>query len=221
MDFLRSVRAPGRLAGGPRLYFCQPLLNLTEPGTHPAAAQCSGPEELNPLGWSHRWLSRSPAPIRAMRCCTAAATFAGTSTEAEGVAEIELCATAEQAAEALQRVVSAGMRPTIRSGGHCYEDFRGQQSGWCDPGSEPAEYGWHARRRNTLPHQPRAATGRSVLSTCTSGMGDHSRRQLLQRWGRRPHQRGRLRCALAAARPDHRLACRQSKSSRSTAKGMS
>src|SRR5271156_6892457 len=43
--------------------------------------------------------------------------------EAEGVAEIELCATAEQTAEALQRVVSAGMRPTIRSGGHCYEDF--------------------------------------------------------------------------------------------------
>jgi FAD/FMN-containing dehydrogenase len=43
--------------------------------------------------------------------------------EAEWPAEIELCASAEQAAEALQRVVSAGMRPTIRSGGHCYEDF--------------------------------------------------------------------------------------------------
>jgi FAD/FMN-containing dehydrogenase len=43
--------------------------------------------------------------------------------ETERVAEIELCATAEQAAEALQRAVSAGMRPTIRSGGHCYEDF--------------------------------------------------------------------------------------------------
>src|SRR5580704_14526678 len=37
--------------------------------------------------------------------------------------EIELCETAEQAAEALQRVVNAGMRPTVRSGGHCYEDF--------------------------------------------------------------------------------------------------
>ena len=24
---------------------------------------------------------------------------------------------------ALQRVISAGQRPTIRSGGHCYEDF--------------------------------------------------------------------------------------------------
>src|ERR1700684_3418172 len=43
--------------------------------------------------------------------------------EAETAAEIELCETAEQAAEALQRIVNAGMRPTIRSGGHCYEDF--------------------------------------------------------------------------------------------------
>jgi len=43
--------------------------------------------------------------------------------EAEGAAEIELCETAEQAAEALQRLVNAGIRPTIRSGGHCYEDF--------------------------------------------------------------------------------------------------
>ena len=42
---------------------------------------------------------------------------------AEYPAEISLCETAEQAAEALQRVVKAGMRPTIRSGGHCYEDF--------------------------------------------------------------------------------------------------
>ncbi len=42
---------------------------------------------------------------------------------AENAAEISLCETAEQAAEALQRAVSAGMRPTIRSGGHCYEDF--------------------------------------------------------------------------------------------------
>ncbi len=42
---------------------------------------------------------------------------------AEAAAQIELCSTAEQTAEALQRVVKAGMRPTIRSGGHCYEDF--------------------------------------------------------------------------------------------------
>jgi len=42
---------------------------------------------------------------------------------AEGVAEIELCASREQAADVLQRAVSAGMRPTVRSGGHCYEDF--------------------------------------------------------------------------------------------------
>ena len=43
--------------------------------------------------------------------------------KAEAAAEIEMCETAEQAAEALQRIVSAGLRPTIRSGGHCYEDF--------------------------------------------------------------------------------------------------
>jgi FAD/FMN-containing dehydrogenase len=42
---------------------------------------------------------------------------------AEAAAEIELCETVEQAAEALQRTVTAGVRPTIRSGGHCYEDF--------------------------------------------------------------------------------------------------
>jgi FAD/FMN-containing dehydrogenase len=30
---------------------------------------------------------------------------------------------AADTAEALQRVISAGQRPTIRSGGHCYEDF--------------------------------------------------------------------------------------------------
>ena len=42
---------------------------------------------------------------------------------AEAAAEIVLCESAEQAAEALQRAVSAGMRPTVRSGGHCYEDF--------------------------------------------------------------------------------------------------
>jgi len=40
---------------------------------------------------------------------------------AEAAAEIELCETAEQTAEALQRVVNAGARPTVRSGGHCYE----------------------------------------------------------------------------------------------------
>ncbi|WP_434642098.1 FAD-dependent oxidoreductase [Achromobacter piechaudii] len=36
---------------------------------------------------------------------------------------IELCDTPEQAAAALARIVAQGKRPTIRSGGHCYEDF--------------------------------------------------------------------------------------------------
>ncbi|MFL6447940.1 MAG: FAD-dependent oxidoreductase [Bryobacteraceae bacterium] len=36
---------------------------------------------------------------------------------------IELCESSEEVLAALQRVVDAGRRPTIRSGGHCYEDF--------------------------------------------------------------------------------------------------
>src|SRR6266849_10952744 len=43
--------------------------------------------------------------------------------EADAVGRIEICETPEDAADALQRIVSAGLRPTIRSGGHCYEDF--------------------------------------------------------------------------------------------------
>jgi FAD/FMN-containing dehydrogenase len=41
----------------------------------------------------------------------------------EGVSRIEICESSTDAAEALQRIVSAGLRPTARSGGHCYEDF--------------------------------------------------------------------------------------------------
>jgi FAD/FMN-containing dehydrogenase len=44
-------------------------------------------------------------------------------TKEEAASRIELCETAEAAAEALQKMVRAGMRPTVRSGGHCYEDF--------------------------------------------------------------------------------------------------
>jgi FAD/FMN-containing dehydrogenase len=36
---------------------------------------------------------------------------------------IVLCETAIDAAAALQAIVDAGMRPTVRSGAHCYEDF--------------------------------------------------------------------------------------------------
>ncbi len=44
-------------------------------------------------------------------------------TAADGVARIEVCETADDVANALQRAVHAGLRPTVRSGGHCYEDF--------------------------------------------------------------------------------------------------
>jgi FAD/FMN-containing dehydrogenase len=42
---------------------------------------------------------------------------------ADGISRVALCLSSEDTADALQRVVSAGQRPTIRSGGHCYEDF--------------------------------------------------------------------------------------------------
>src|SRR5882757_7277928 len=41
----------------------------------------------------------------------------------EFASEVDLCDSEGDVAEVLQRVVSAGMRPTVRSGGHCYEDF--------------------------------------------------------------------------------------------------
>ena len=44
-------------------------------------------------------------------------------TDAEGVARVELCETPDDVAAALQRAVNNGLRPTVRSGGHCYEDF--------------------------------------------------------------------------------------------------
>jgi hypothetical protein len=42
---------------------------------------------------------------------------------ADAASRIELCDNASDVAVALQRVVSEGLRPTVRSGGHCYEDF--------------------------------------------------------------------------------------------------
>jgi hypothetical protein len=43
--------------------------------------------------------------------------------DADAVSRIVLCENANDAAEALQRIVDSGLRPTVRSGGHCYEDF--------------------------------------------------------------------------------------------------
>ena len=42
---------------------------------------------------------------------------------------IELCESAEDVVTALQRIVDSGRRPTIRSGGHCYEDFAVSNTG--------------------------------------------------------------------------------------------
>jgi FAD/FMN-containing dehydrogenase len=43
--------------------------------------------------------------------------------EADSVQRIELCDNTSDIAETLQKIVDAGLRPTVRSGGHCYEDF--------------------------------------------------------------------------------------------------
>src|ERR1700760_920220 len=43
--------------------------------------------------------------------------------DADAAARIEVCDNADDVALALQRAVSEGLRPTMRSGGHCYEDF--------------------------------------------------------------------------------------------------
>jgi FAD/FMN-containing dehydrogenase len=43
--------------------------------------------------------------------------------DAEAVGRIVLCNDAAAIEHALQRIVTSGIRPTVRSGGHCYEDF--------------------------------------------------------------------------------------------------
>jgi len=42
---------------------------------------------------------------------------------ADGISRVALCLTADDVAGVLQKAVDAGQRPTMRSGGHCYEDF--------------------------------------------------------------------------------------------------
>lgn len=44
-------------------------------------------------------------------------------TDSEAAGRIVICSNAEESAAALQQIVSSGLRPTVRSGGHCYEDF--------------------------------------------------------------------------------------------------
>ncbi len=45
------------------------------------------------------------------------------SAEADAAGRVEYCQSPEDAAAALQKVIDAGLRPTVRSSGHCYEDF--------------------------------------------------------------------------------------------------
>lgn len=43
--------------------------------------------------------------------------------EAQRAARVEYCADADDVARTLQRLIDDGLRPTVRSSGHCYEDF--------------------------------------------------------------------------------------------------
>jgi FAD/FMN-containing dehydrogenase len=45
------------------------------------------------------------------------------SSDTDAADRILLCSSPEEIAQALRKVVTAGLRPTVRSGGHCYEDF--------------------------------------------------------------------------------------------------
>lgn len=45
------------------------------------------------------------------------------SAESELAGRVEYCEDAEDVAQALQKTIDAGLRPTVRSSGHCYEDF--------------------------------------------------------------------------------------------------
>lgn len=45
------------------------------------------------------------------------------SSDAQAAGRIALCEKTDEVAPALQRIIDTGMRPTVRSGGHCYEDF--------------------------------------------------------------------------------------------------
>src|ERR1700749_3536537 len=110
MDALRAICAAGDLAGGAqgRLYFDQYFLILTfKVAAFKKSLMATKITRPDPR---YATLHRS----RNLRW---------DANEAKWPAEIEMCSSAEQAAETLQRVVKAGMRPTIRSGGHCYEDF--------------------------------------------------------------------------------------------------
>ena len=74
-------------------------------------------------------------------------------TSSESVGDIALCQNANDVADALQRAVSAGKRPTIRSGGNCYADFYIN-----NPNGTLIDVGLMNHTGN-LPHDPRYRIG--------------------------------------------------------------
>jgi FAD/FMN-containing dehydrogenase len=64
----------------------------------------------------------SPGDVRFDRLCHGQNTRFP-ATEQDRAGRIALCDNANDVADALERFVHQGLRPTVRSGGHCYEDF--------------------------------------------------------------------------------------------------
>jgi len=64
----------------------------------------------------------TPGDVRFDRLCHGQnARFPATASDR--ASRVALCDNANDVAEALERFVHAGLRPTVRAGGHCYEDF--------------------------------------------------------------------------------------------------
>jgi FAD/FMN-containing dehydrogenase len=84
------------------------------------------------------------------------------STDAEAAGRILICRDAEECAAALQHVVSAGLRPTVRSGGDCYEDFVSN-----NPNGAILDLSLHNRVDAEPVGTPSASHRERLLVTCT------------------------------------------------------
>ena len=101
----------------------------------------------------HGWQQQPPLPVTgvadgclgksarsAIRSIAAGHNLRFPESAAVAPARIVICTTPAQVRQALQSAVHDGVRPTVRSGGHCYENFYGKQSRRCPARSVTAEY---------------------------------------------------------------------------------
>ena len=136
-----------------------------------------------------------------IRRWSAASTCAGSARRAA----IELCGSAEQVARRGAGAVDGDLRITVRSGGHCYEDFAVGNDGGVIVDMAPMNRVYRDGADGATASRA-AATLWNATGRCTRNTASRSRRLLLLGRRRRPHHRRRLRPAVAPARPDRRLA---------------